>query len=83
MSLTKEVVIDLIGIREQGQIEVRQATRILEDGVEVAKQYHRHVLAPGESLAAEDTRVAAVAKAVWTPEVVTAYKAAAKAASGV
>ena len=75
MALTKEVVIDKVEILEHGQVQVRQVTRILEDGVELSHSYHRHVLAPGDVLTAQDARVQAVARAVWTPDVVTAYKA--------
>lgn len=73
--LEKIIANDQIEILEQGQIQVRQVTKIMEDGIEVARTYHRHVLSPGDVVAGQAARVAAVAKAVWTPEVVTAYRA--------
>ena len=76
MALTKESMIDLIQVLGDGQIQVRRATRIVEDGVELSRSYHRHVLAPGDDLTGQDARVVAIAKATWTPEVVKAYKAA-------
>lgn len=78
--LEKKVVIDKIEVLEDGQIQVRQATKITEDGKEISKAYHRHVLAPGESLTGQDAKVAAIAGVVWTPTVITAYKATTQAA---
>ncbi len=74
MALEKVVVIDQIEVTELGQIQVRQATRIMEDGKEIGKTYHRHVLSPGDSLEGQDAKVTAIAKAVWTDEVVKTYK---------
>jgi hypothetical protein len=47
MALTKESVIDQITVLEDGQIQVRRADKLKEDGVEIAKAYHRHVVVPG------------------------------------
>ncbi len=74
MALEKKSVIDKIEILEDGQIQIRRADKIIEDGVEIAKTYHRQVLAPGEDLKGQDQRVATIAQAVWTPDVVTTYK---------
>jgi hypothetical protein len=49
--------------------------KILKDGVEVAATYHRHVVNPGDDTANEDPRVAAIAAATWSEEVVAAYQA--------
>ena len=76
MSLEKISVIDKIEVLESGQIQVRRADKILEDGVEITPpKYHRHVLAPGDDLTNEEEKVVAVANAVWTPEVIEAYQA--------
>ena len=75
MALTKETVVDKIEVLEKGQVQVRTATRILEDGVQLSSSFHRHVLAPGDDLTEQDAKVAAIATATWTPEVVTAYEA--------
>jgi hypothetical protein len=75
MALNKEVVIDKIEVLESGSIQVRQATRILEDGVVLSTSYHRHALSPGDDLSKEDPKVAAAAGAMWTPEVIAAHKA--------
>ena len=65
MALTKEVVIDKIEILESGSIQVRQATRVLEDDVVLSTSYHRHVLERGADLTGEDPRVVAIANAAW------------------
>ena len=63
--ITELSVVDKIEILEDGQIQVRRADKVLRDGVEIAKTYHRHVLAPGDDLTNQDPRVVAVALAVW------------------
>ena len=74
MALTKETVVDKIEVLEMGQVQVRTATRVLEDGVALSSSFHRHVLAPGDDLTGQDAKVSAIATATWTPEVVTAYE---------
>ena len=46
MALTKEIVVDKIEVLELGQVQVRTATRVLEDGVVLSSSFHRHVVAP-------------------------------------
>jgi len=65
MALTKEVVIDKIEVLESGVIQVRQATRVLEDDVVLSTSYHRHALARDADLTNEDPKVAAIATAAW------------------
>jgi len=72
--LEKLSVIDQIEIIRDGSIQVRRTDLIREDGVEIAKAYHRHVLHPGDDLSEQDERVVAVANAVWTPELIEEYK---------
>jgi len=74
MALTKEIIVDKIEVLEMGQVQVRTATRVLEDGVALSSSFHRHVLAPGDDLTEQDAKVSAIATATWTPEVVTAYE---------
>lgn len=74
--LTKQVVVDLIETLENGIVQVRTATRILDDGIAVSSSFHRHVVAPGDDYSQEDSRVQAICAVVQTPEVVAAYKAA-------
>ena len=72
--LKKIEVVDLIETLENGCVQVRTATRILDDGVAVSSSFHRHVVAPGDDYSQEDDRVKAICSAIQTPEVVAAYK---------
>ena len=65
MALAKEIVIDKIEVLESGAIQVRQATRVLEDGEVLSTSYHRHVLEKDADLTNEDPRVVAIATAAW------------------
>ena len=76
MALEKQIVVDLIEAVENGTVQVRTCTRIMEDGVEISSKFHRHVVAPGADYSAEDAKVQAICAAVHTPEVIAAYKAA-------
>ena len=75
MTITKEAVIDQITVCENGIILYREATKIIEDGVELTKKYHRTSLTPGQDLAGQPANVVAICNAAWTPEVVAAYQA--------
>jgi len=76
MALEKQTVVDLIETLENGCVQVRTATRILNDGVAVSSSFHRHVVVPGDDYSQEDDRVKAICSAIQTPEVIAAYKAA-------
>ena len=75
MALDKQSLIDKIEVVENGIIQVRQVTRILEDGVELSSSFHRWTLAPGQDVSDQEARVQAIANATWTPEVIAAYNA--------
>jgi hypothetical protein len=75
MSLTKTTVIDQITIQENGTILYREATKIIEDGKELTKTYHRSSLTPGQDLTGQPANVVAIANTVWTAEVIAAYQA--------
>jgi hypothetical protein len=75
MALEEKSVVDRVEVLLNGSIQVRRRDQILKDGVEVAATYHRHVVNPGDDTANEDPRVAAIAAATWTEEVVAAYQA--------
>ena len=75
MALEKQTVVDKIEVLENGCVQVRTATRIMEDGVQLSQSYHRHVVAPGDDYSGEDARVQAICAATHTAEVVAAYQA--------
>ena len=74
--LEKQIVVDLIETVENGCVQVRTCTRIIEDGKQLSGTFHRHVVAPGDDYSAEDAKVQAICAAVHTPEVIAAYQAA-------
>ncbi len=76
MSLTKQVVIDQITVTENGIILYREATRIMEDGTELTKTYHRSSLTPAQDLTGVPEKVVAICNTAWTADVVAAYQAA-------
>jgi hypothetical protein len=79
MALEKQIAIDKIEVLELGHIQVRQITRIVEDDTELSASFHRWVLNPGDDITSQDARVQAIANAVWTPEVISAYQVAQEA----
>jgi hypothetical protein len=83
MALEKQTVVDKIEITESKHVQVRTATRIVEDGNVISSSYHRHVVAPGQDYSNEDAEVKAVCAAVHTAEVVAAYEASQEQNNGV
>jgi DNA-binding transcriptional LysR family regulator len=76
MSLTKQTVIDQITVTENGTVLYREATRIMEDGVQLSQTYHRSSLTPGQDLTGVPANVVAICNAAWTAEIVAAYQTA-------
>ena len=71
MSLTKEVSADKIEVvtTEEGTVvQVRTATKVLEDGEVISSSYHRHVIQSGDDYSSEPANVQAVCSAVFTGE---------------
>jgi len=75
MALTKETVVDQITVCENGIVLYREVTKIIEDGVELTKKYHRTSLTPAQDLTGQPANVVAICNTAWTPEVVAAYQA--------
>ena len=85
MALTSETHIDKVEILEDGQLQVREAKVIYEDGKEISRTYHRMVLDPGrDTLTNVDTKTTAtrskidvlgVATTLWTTEKVAEREA--------
>jgi len=76
MSLTKSTAVDQITVTENGIILYREATRIMEDGVQLSQTYHRSSLTPGQDLTGVPANVVAHCNTAWTADVVAAYQAA-------
>ena len=79
MSLTKSIAVDQITVTGNGVVLFREATQILEDGVELSRSYHRSSLIPGQDISDVPANVQAICNAAWTPEVIAAYRAAQEA----
>jgi len=75
MALTKTTAVDQITVTENGIVLYREATRIMEDGVQLSQTYHRSSLAPEADLTGVPANVVAICNTAWTPEVIAAYKA--------
>ncbi len=86
MALTEETVQDKIEVVGAYKIvQVRTATVIKRDGVEISRSFHRHVLQPSTKangswadtdISGESTEVQGICNAVWTDAVKTAYQTA-------
>lgn len=74
MALTEETVQDKIEVvGEFKHIQVRTATVIKKDGVEISRAFHRHVVAPDADTSGESDDVKAIAAQVHTDAIKTAY----------
>ena len=85
MALTKEYEYDCEVRGVHKNVQVRKATIVKDDGVEISRTYHRHVLScrtkSGDTwgdtdISGEDASVQAVCNAVWTNDVKSAYETA-------
>ena len=76
MALTERTAEDKIEIvGDYKMVQVRTATIIERDGVEISRSFHRHALAPDADISGESAEVQAVCNALWTQEVKDAYAA--------
>lgn len=75
MSLEKLQIVDRIEVVENGSVQVRTKTAIMEDGKQISGSFHRHVIAPGQDYSGEDSRVQAICAATHTADVIASYKA--------
>jgi len=74
MALTESTSIDQIEIVGNWNIQVRQATVIEKDGVQVARSFHRWVLNPDSDISGQEQKVQDICNVAWTPEVRQAYE---------
>jgi len=75
MALIEKQIVDRVELVQSNHIQVRTATIIEKDGIEISRTFHRHSLRPGEDVSNEDPKVQAIANAIWTAEVIAAYQA--------
>ena len=78
MALTKTIANDKIEVLQMAAgysvVQVRTATIISEDGTEISRTFHRHVVMPDADLSAEDADVSAICTPVFTDAVKAAYQ---------
>ena len=76
MGLDKQIVEDKIEIVGTFKaVQVRTATIISEDGKEMSRSFHRHVVHPDEDISNQSVEVQAICNAVWTQSVKDAWDA--------
>ena len=90
MAITKTTENDKIEVVRRWNIQIRSATIIKEDGVELTRSFHRHVLVPGTlkggsgsdkddlvetDISGEDADVQAICNAAWSSQVKTDFTA--------
>jgi hypothetical protein len=77
MALVKKTVVDKVEVvGEHKMVQCRHATWVEDDGVVVGgKEFHRHVISPGQDVSDEPAETQAIVAAVHTPEVIAAYEA--------
>ena len=75
MALTEKTLVDLVELIQSNHIQVRTATIIERDDIEITRTFHRHTLSPGDDVSSENPKVQAIANAVWTEEVIAAFQA--------
>ena len=85
MALTETTENDKIEVVNKWNIQVRKATIIKKDGVELTRSFHRHVVVPGTldasdnlvatDISGEDADVQAICNAAWTAQVKTDFTA--------
>jgi hypothetical protein len=74
MALTETVNIDRVEVVDDWNIQVRQATVIQKDGIEVARSFHRWVLTPDMDINGQEQKVQDICNVAWTDEVKSAYE---------
>ena len=70
---TEEDKIEIVG--QYKYVQVRTATVIERDGVEISRSFHRHLLSPGDDTSSQSAEVQAICTAVHTAEIIAAYQA--------
>jgi len=74
MALEKVIEVDKIEVVGEYSIQVRQATKVMDDGKQIGGvSYHRHVVHPNSILTSEDAKVKKVAEALWGNDEKEAY----------
>lgn len=71
--INERTVIDNITVLEDGQMQIRRADIVERDGVEIARNFHRHVISPGQDVSGEDEKIQLIAGVIHTPLVIESF----------
>jgi len=74
MALAEKTIIDLIEVLETNVIQIREATIIERDGVEISRTFNRSTATPGDDINNLADKVKIIAQTLWTPEVIAEYQ---------
>lgn len=74
MAIIEKKIVDKIEVLENNLIQVRTASVIEKDGIELTRTFERKLLVPTDNIDNEDAKVQAIANSIWTPEVIKEYK---------
>ncbi len=74
MAIIEKKIIDKIEILENNFIQVRTASVIEKDGIELTRTFERKLLVPTDNIDNEDAKVKSIANSIWTLEVIKEYK---------
>lgn len=75
MSFEKIQTVDFVEVFENGCVQIRTKTSVMENGNLISSNFKSLVIAPGDDYSDKDNRVQGICRTVHTPEVVAAYKA--------
>ena len=76
MAITKEAIIEKIEVvGEYKAVQVATDTVIKEDGTEISRSRHRHVLHPHQDISGEDAEIQSISNVVWTQAVKDSWQA--------
>ena len=75
MALTETTTIDQIEVTNSNVIQIREALTIKRDDEVISSTFHRYTLLPGDDVSTKDPKIQAIANAIWTEEVIAAYRA--------
>ena len=74
MALTETIEYDKIEVvGPYKHVQIRKATVIKKDGVELTRAFNRHAVAPDQDISNEPDEIKAICNAVWTDEVKSAW----------
>ena len=84
MALEKTEINDKLELVDVGSwktLQVRTATVIKDDGVEISRNFHRRVISPGDDWSSEESEIKTICDMIMTAERINAFKAAQESTS--